>query len=65
VDALRPEGLLLVVTTLSVVAERAWWGRMLPHGARINDHVGAHPSLRELVREKADWYVISLFERKP
>jgi GT2 family glycosyltransferase/SAM-dependent methyltransferase len=64
VDALAPGGSLFVVTTRNQVAERAWWSRVLPRGARINEYVGRHPLLRTQIEEKADWYVISVFERQ-
>jgi SAM-dependent methyltransferase len=64
VAALRPRGQLFVVTTRNLVAEKAWWGRILRRGSRINEYIGQHPSLRTLIWEDADWYVISLLERE-
>ena len=63
VAGLRPNGRLFLVTTRSPVAEESWWGQALPHGARINEYVGRHPSLRTVIAEGADWYVITMFER--
>jgi SAM-dependent methyltransferase len=65
VAGLRPGGHLFLVTTRSPGAEDSWWGRLLPRGARINEFVGAHPSLRPLLAEGGDEYVIGLFERAP
>jgi GT2 family glycosyltransferase len=64
VGALRPGGQLFVVTTRNLVAEKAWWGRMFRRGTRINEYVGGDPRLVTRTVEEADWYVISLFERR-
>ena len=63
VAGLRPGGRLFLVTTRSPVAEDSWWGRAFPRGARINEFVGRHRSLRSLMSEGADEYVIDLFEK--
>jgi 2-polyprenyl-3-methyl-5-hydroxy-6-metoxy-1,4-benzoquinol methylase len=63
VGGLAPRGRLFVVSTRVPAAESAWWARWFPRGARINRLVAADHLLRAVVEERADWYVISVFER--
>ena len=64
VEAMRHGGWLFVVTTRNPVVERAWWASIFPRGSRINQYVGEDPRLVTRTVEEADWYVISVFERR-
>lgn len=60
---LRPGGRLFLVSTRSPGSEESWWARALPRGARINEYVGRHDSLRPCISESGEDYVIDLFEK--
>jgi len=57
-----PNGYLLLSNTMHGVAEEAWWGRWLIHGANWQDRfIGQHPKLKVVHTMTGAFYIHTLF----
>ena len=64
VELTAPGGYLLLSNTMHGVAEDAWWGRWLIHGANWQDRfIGQHPKLKVIHTMTGAFYIHTLFRR--
>jgi len=64
VELTAPGGYLLLSNTIHGVAEDAWWGRWLIHGANWQDRfIGRHPRLKVVHTMTGAFYIHTLFRR--
>jgi SAM-dependent methyltransferase len=64
VELTAPGGYLLLSNTMHGVAEDAWWGRWLIHGANWQDRfISRHPKLKVVHTMTGAFYIHTLFRR--